>query len=219
MRGRGDLPEGAFGELAWGAVADGVEPLATVLAPQLVKPRSVPVRLDVGGRRLVGTLQPVTAGGLVRYTVASSKPRYLLESWVWHLVLLATAPEGVAPRTRLVTGTEGWLLDRVDDPLGELTRLVQLHDAGLREPLPFFPASSYAWLESSDDLDKAHNRALAVWEGNDFQAQHGITPEGLEGANWICWGHRADPFAPGFEDLARAVYGPLRQAASKAGGA
>jgi len=217
VRGRGDLPEGPFGELAWEAVADAVEPLAAALAPQLAEVRSVPVRLDVAGRGLVGTLQRVTSDGLVRYTVASFKARYLLEAWVWHLALLATAPAGVAPQTRLVTGNEVWFLDPVDDPLGELARLVQLHDAGLREPLPFFPASSYAWLESGEDPDKARNRALAAWEGNDFQAQRGITPEGLEAASRICWGHRADPFASGFEDHARSVYGPLLEAARKAG--
>ena len=162
-------------------------------------------------------LQRVTPDGLVRYTVASFKASYLLEAWVWHLALLATAPAGVAPQTRLVTGSEVWLLDPVDDPLGRLAELVKLHDDGLREPLPFFPASSYAWLESGGDPDKAWNRALAAWEGNDFQAQRGITPEGLEAANRICWGHRADPFAPGFEDHARTVYGSLLEAARKAG--
>jgi hypothetical protein len=33
--------------------------------------------------------------------------------------------------------------------------------------------------------------------------------EGLDAANRIAWGHRADPFAPEFEALAHAVWGPL----------
>jgi exodeoxyribonuclease V gamma subunit len=193
-----------------------VAPLATALAPQLAEVQSVPVRLEVAGRSLVGTLQRVTPDGLVRYTVASFKARYLLEAWVWHLALLATAPAGVAPQTWLVTGNEVWLLDPVDDPLGKLRALVKLHDDALRGPLPFFPASSYAWIDNAVDPDKADRKACEAWEGTDYQG-HGITPEGLEAANRICWGHRADPFAPGFEDLARTVYGAMREAAQQAG--
>jgi exodeoxyribonuclease V gamma subunit len=212
VRGRGDLPEGPFGDLSWAQVETAVAPLAAVLAPQLADVRSCPARLDAGGRELVGTLQRVTPDGLVRYTVASFKPRYLLEAWVWHLALLATAPAGVARQTRLVTRDAVWVLGEVGDPRAELGALVKLHDDALREPLPFFPASAYAWLDNAADPGKAQKKACEAWEGNDY-----LDGEGLEAANRICWGHRADPFAPGFEDLARAVYGPLREAAQKVG--
>jgi exodeoxyribonuclease V gamma subunit len=219
LRARGDLPEGRFGDLAWQTVADAVAPLAEVLAPQLAVARPVPVDLELAGRRLVGTLRNATPQGLVRYTVATLKPKYLLDAWVEHLALLAVAPDGVGPQTLIVARDRGLVLGAVDDPKDRLAALVQLFAEGLREPLPFFPATSYDFVVNAVDSDKAWRRALETWQGSEFLARQGITPEGEDPANRIAWGHRDDPFAPRFAALAEAVYGPLLAAGRKAGAA
>ena len=216
LRARGDLPQGRFGELAWQTVADAVAPLADALAPQLAGARQVPVDIEVGGRRVAGTLRRVTPQGLVRYTVAAFKPKYLLDAWVEHLALLAAAPAAVSPQTRLVTRDRTWVFGAVDDPRGRLATLVQLYTDGLREPLPFFPASSHEWVANAADPDKAWRRAIDAWRGNEFLARMGIAAEGADPANRIGWGHRDDPFAPRFEALAETVYGPLLAAGQKA---
>jgi exodeoxyribonuclease V gamma subunit len=219
LQARGDLPAGRFGELAWDTVAATVAPLADVLAPQLAGARPVPVDLEIDGRRLVGTLRRATPQGLVRYTVATLKPKYLLDAWVEHLALLAIAPAGIEPQTRLVTRDRTWVLGAVEDPVGRLATLVQLYTEGLREPLPFFPASSHEWAANAADPEKARREAIKAWQGNDHLARLGITPERAEPANRIGWGHRDDPFAPRFTALAETVYGPLLAAGRKAGAA
>ncbi len=214
VHGRGDLPEGAFGELAWETVADAVEPLAQALAPQLACARALPVDLCAAGRRVTGIVRNVTPQGLVRYTVASFKAKYLLEAWVAHLALLAVAPADVSPQTRLVTRDESWVLGDVTDPLGELGGLVRLWGEARREPLPFFPETSWQWAKSAADRVKAQAAALRAWRPNEYS---GRRTESDEPANRIAWGHRPDPFAPRFEGLAQAVYGPLLAAARRAG--
>jgi exodeoxyribonuclease V gamma subunit len=215
LSARGDLPEGRFGDRAWQTVADVVAPLAAALAPQLAGARQLPVDLEVGGRRVVGTLRPVTPQGLLRYTVAAFKPKYLLDAWVEHLALLAVAPAGIEPQTRIVTRDQRWVLGAVDDAVGRLATLVQLYTEGLREPLPFFPVSSHAWARAAADADQAAREATKAWQGSEFLARKGIAPESAEPANRIAWGHRSDPLAPRFETLAEAVYGPLLAAAQK----
>ncbi len=210
VRARGDLPVGAFGDAAWQAVEDAVEPLAESLGPQLAGARALPVDLQVAGRRVTGTLRGVTPRGLVRYTVASFKPKYLLGAWVSHLALLATAPPDAGPQTRLVTRDETWVLGHVADPIGELATLVGIRDAALREPLPFFPETSWHWARNAGEPDKARSAAWRAWQPNEYSERRA---ESEEAANRIAWGHRPDPFGARFESVAEAVYRPLLAAA------
>jgi exodeoxyribonuclease V gamma subunit len=216
LRARGDLPAGWFGDVAWQTVADAVAPLADVLAPQLAVARQVPVDLEIAGARVVGTLRRATPQGLVRYTVATLKPKHLLDAWVEHLALLAVAPEGIGLYTRVVARDRTFVLGAVDEPAGKLAALVQLYAEGLREPLPFFPASAHDWAVNAADPDKARRKAMETWQGNEFLARQGVTPECADPANRIGWGHRDDPFAPRFVALAQAIYEPLLAAGQKA---
>jgi exodeoxyribonuclease V gamma subunit len=215
LRARGDLPAGRFGDLAWETVADAVAPLADVLAPQLAVARQVPVDLDIAGARVVGTLRRATPQGLVRYTVGKLKPRHLLDAWVEHLALLVVAPDGIGLQTQIVARDRAFVLGAVDEPAGQLSALVGLYAEGLREPLPFFPATSHDWAVNAADPDKARRKALETWQGSEFLTRQGITPERDDPANRIGWGHRDDPFAPRFGALAEAVYGPLLGAGRK----
>ena len=215
LRARGDLPAGRFGDLAWQTVADAVAPLADVLAPQLAAARQVPIDLEIAGRRLVGTLRRAMPQGLVRYTVGKLKPKHLLDAWVEHLALLAVAPDGIGLQTQIVARDRTFVLGAVDEPASQLAALVGLYAEGLREPLPFFPATSHDFAVNAADPDKARRKALETWQGSEFLARQGITPEGDDPANRIAWGHRVDPFAPRFAALAEAVYGPLLAAGQK----
>ena len=216
LQGRGELPQGRFGDRAWQTIADAVAPLAAALEAQLAGARQFPIDLQVaGGRRILGTLRRVTPQGLVRYTVAAFKPKYLLDAWVEHLALLAAAPAGVDRQTRLFTRDQHWVLGPTDDPVPQLETLVRFYLEGLREPLPFFPTSSHEWAKAAADPGKAVREASRAWQGNEYLARSGIRAECGEPANRIAWAHRDDPLAPRFAALAEAIYQPLLAAAQK----
>lgn len=224
LRARGDLPQAAFGELAWQAIAGEVEPFVRTLGPVLVDRVALDIDLVIdtadGPRRLHGRLPDVTAdNGLVVRTVASFREKHLLPAWVRHLALLTTAPDGIPPRSLIVArgnlkkgqAVAAHTLGAVADPRAELARLIALFDAGLRAPLPLLPACSQALAEAADE-DTAQRDALRAWEGDRFGGHPG---EREDTAVRIVFGSDAPPFDEHFVALAHTVYAPLLAALTR----
>ena len=89
----------------------------------------------------------------------------------------------------------------VQDPQGELLRLLTLFRQGLREPLHFFPETALAWCAATEE--KREGRAKTVWQGG-FK-QRG---ESEDFAYQLALRGR-EPLDPRFRELAPAVYRPL----------
>jgi exonuclease V gamma subunit len=83
---------------------------------------------------------------------------------------------------------------------------VVIRDEALREPLPFFPETSWYWAKHAAEPEKAWSAAWRAWQPNEHSERRA---ESEEAANRIAWGHLPDPFGPRFEALAEAVYRPL----------
>lgn len=224
LRARGDLPQAAFGELAWQAIARDVEPFVRTLGPVLAGRTSIDIDLVIGTgagpRRLHGRLADVTADdGLVIHTVATFRAKHLLPAWVRHLALLAAAPAGIAPRTLVIARGNpkkgrpvvAHTLGAVADPHAELARLIALFDAGLCAPLPLLPACSQALAEAAD-AESAQKEALSAWEGDGFGDRPG---ERDDNAVRIVFGSDEPPFNERFAALAREVYAPLLAALTR----
>lgn len=226
LRARGDLPQAAFGELAWQAIVRTVDPFVRTLGPVLAGRSALDIDLLIntanGPRRLYGRLADVTADdGLVIHTVATFREKHLLPAWIRHLALLAAAPAGIAPRTLVVARGEpkkgrpvvAHTLGAVANPQAELARLIDLFDAGRCEPLPLLPACSQA-LAEADDAESARDKTLRAWEGARFGGHPG---ERDDSAVRIVFGSDEPPFGERFEALARAVYAPLLAALTRDG--
>jgi exodeoxyribonuclease V gamma subunit len=229
LRARGDLPQAKFGELAWQRIAGEVAPFVTALTPLLDEAGALDIDLMLetpqGPRRLHGRLPLVSpALGQVVYQVSSLRDKHLLSAWVRHLALLATAPDGIAPQTLLVSRGDAkkglpvamQVLGHVDEPRALLARLVTLFDEGRCAPLPLLPSCSRAWAEADDD---ARGRAAASrhWAGDDFGGQPG---ERDDEAVRIVFGDGEPPFAvagadAAFAQLARGIFTPLLAALGK----
>ena len=179
--------------------------------------------LDLDGITLAGTLESVGAGAALRVKPGAPSGR----DWVrWHLDALVLAalgePRDVAvfapfgqgdfgPRAlarhdaRAARAALRWLVDR-------------LHD-GLAAPLPFRPATAWAWLEArersggteAEAEENASDAAEKIWTGHDGYG------EGSDA--WTAIALRgADPFADAsararFAELATGIVGALRDAA------
>lgn len=215
LRARGDLPQAAFADLAWQDIEQAVEPFARLLVPALAGRSALDLDLAMdtahGPRRLRGRLADVTADGQVIYRVGVLREKHLLAAWVHHLALLAAAPAGVAPVTWLYSRNKDHAvkiqtLQAVDRPRDILSRLLELFERGLSEPLPLLPPCLEAWARHVDDTDKALEKATAAWEGPEYGDFGG---ERDDDAVRIAFGSHEPPFGDDFRTLAVEVYTPL----------
>jgi exodeoxyribonuclease V gamma subunit len=216
-----EVPDGAFGrhalerELqALQAFAQGVREFTAqpALAPHAA---AVEVVVDGATWRVHGGFADLRARGLLQARYAKVRPATYLDAWLEHLLLCATAPAGVAPETTGIGRAGGesragrYRLRACADPRAVLAGLVGLYTRGLREPLAFFPASSWELVDKGLDLGRAAqvfrpqaSAPAAAWaEGNDAGVRLALRG-------------RPDPFGPaGASELvacARAVFDPLR---------
>ena len=114
--------------------------------------RRIDVDIDLGGRRLTGTVSTVFGDRLVSVTYSKLDGKHLLESWIPLLALLARMPEAATGRRCASAGPKRGTTPRLeglgrphDDAVELLHDLVAIYDAGRREPIPLPIKTSYAW--------------------------------------------------------------------------
>jgi exodeoxyribonuclease V gamma subunit len=154
---RGTVPPGNLGKRVLDTVADEITPLVAAAGPHLTgEPTVVDVVATVPGRRpLTGTVGDVYGDTLATVTYSKLGPKHRLRAWV-HLLALTTAHPG--RRWRAVSIGRGdrrrdggrprrSTLGPVDPATAAaaLATLIQLHDEGMREPLPLALKASHAY--------------------------------------------------------------------------
>ncbi len=170
---RGVLPPGRLGWRIARSLADQAAPLAEVAdaARQGRDQRAVDVDVDLGGgRRLRGTVADVYGDRVVTVGFSTLGPKQVLDAWVPLLALCATRPTvpwssgavGKA-RGRAQDGHARATFVSVDEPVGLLTELVRLYDAGLREPLPLPLKTGHTWARFRRKPDLARGYAERDW--------------------------------------------------------
>jgi exodeoxyribonuclease V gamma subunit len=204
---RGTLPPGRLGWRKATEIRGQVELLAkAALRCREADPEAFDVDIDLGGRRLSGTVSPVFGDRLISVRYSKLDGRHVLESWIPLLALIAHDPtcdwsaicigrnkRGNSPRL------EG--LGRPDDGAVALLRdLVAIYDAGRREPLPLPIKTSYAWAEARHHGDNPVAEARYRWKSNDRYPGEDQAP-----AHVRAWGKGArlddmmQPLRPGEE--------------------
>ncbi len=180
---RGTLPPGALGKPVIEAVLPIVEDIvlqAEALVPPTVQTASIDIRVTLpDGRRITGTV-PGVAGDVLR-TVAYSRvgPKHRLAAWVRLLALTAAQPErpfeaatiGRAGGSAQVTVARIRPLAPDEDTRRELAfehlaTIVDLHDRGMREPLPLYCAASAAYVKAADAGQDPVAAGCNAWESD-----------------------------------------------------
>ncbi|HBI15842.1 MAG TPA: exodeoxyribonuclease V subunit gamma [Desulfobulbaceae bacterium] len=205
LQATGELPHGGFGDNAWRDLQRLTDTLVTPLEPLLSGPReAAEVELALGDFRLSGWLDCLHAAGCVRYRPVRTKGRDLLALWLDHLVMNCLKPADCDLRSYQVATDSITCFKPVNDPQGELLRLLALFRHGLREPLHFFPETALAWCEAKEE--QRESKARAAWQGGFKQRGESDDPAyrlGLRGR---------EPLNLWFRELAEAVYRPLLSA-------
>ncbi|MCX8017367.1 MAG: exodeoxyribonuclease V subunit gamma, partial [Rhodocyclaceae bacterium] len=208
LAARGWLPHGVAGALVSEAAAREARPLWLAAQPWAAAAQlpPVPVKLEIGGMRLVGLLEGLSANGLWRLQAGNAHAKHRLRLWIEHLVWQIVAPDDL-PRTSALIARDGVIeLAALADPWTPLADLLALYRRGAAAPLPFYPDTAWAWLEGKSGW-------RAVWQGGEFSDRPG---EGQD-PYWrlALRDSPDDPFGLAFEQTARFVLVPLFTALGK----
>ena len=211
---RGLLPHGRAADTAWFALLCEYHDLLERLDEfREVEPetRFIDCAFD-DGNRLYGEIDACyPALGLMHFSASKAiKSRALIGLWLNHLALCATGQLPQGERSQLFApATRGWQFGWIDSTAArlQLTQYLHLFEQGQQAPLPVFPETSYAWASQVDPL-VAMGKALAVWEGNSFNAA-GSGEAADEFIQLALHGNSANPLAdPLFQRCAQLIYGP-----------
>jgi exodeoxyribonuclease V gamma subunit len=176
---RGTLPPGVLGKPVIDEVFPIVDTIATA-AEDLVDGTgpsgSVDVRVQLeDGRSLGGTVPAVSGDTLRTVTYSRVAPKHRMASWVRLLALTAADPQRAYQATTVGrAGSSNVTIARIR-PLGStpdqrettalehLQTLIDLHDRGMREPLPLYCATSAAYADAAKKGDDAAAAAGGAW--------------------------------------------------------
>jgi exodeoxyribonuclease V gamma subunit len=221
-RAAGRLPLGTPGERAFDDIAQEAIAFAERVRPRLEGGRRPPLRVDVelDGIRVTGLLRDLYPLAQVHHRFARLSGRGLLRVWIHHLALLVVRGPS-DPDTSVMVPRVGdpVVLGAVDDPRGELARLVALYVRGQHEPLPFFPDASLVYVTSrakGDSPDDALLDARRAFAPNEHQGGHegedAYIRRALALRDPFLGDFRLVPDGPTTEQLAEDVLGPLVKA-------
>ena len=181
---RGTLPPGRLG---WRKATEICEQ-ATFLAEaarayRREKADAVDVDIDLGGRRLTGTVSPVFGDRLVSVTYSKLGGRHRLQSWIPLLALLAHDPSRdwaavcIGRARKGTTPQQDTLRRPAESAVDLLADLVAMYDEGRREPLPLPTKTSFAWAEAVHSHGDPERSAGYRWRsdrypGDDAEPAH-----------------------------------------------
>jgi exodeoxyribonuclease V gamma subunit len=182
--------------------------MAARLRAQLegAEPRGWDLNLPLaGGVSLSGRLRNLFPVGNLVYTTDSFHPYQFLRYWIEHLALNLAKPPAIVPETHLLEGERRGLYHPPAEAEAHLASLVDLYQLGHERPLPFYPATAWAYLEglARGGEEQAMANARSKWYGNRYLGGDASKPY-----NRLLWPD-GDCFTAEFGELAQTVLRPL----------
>ncbi|MBU0698589.1 MAG: hypothetical protein KKE59_04070, partial [Proteobacteria bacterium] len=208
-RAEGRLPHGNVGEMVYNEMS--VD--AKMFARKITKytkgelPEALKVDLEIAGFHLTGRIANLNEGGLIRIHYAGMKSKYLLNTWIYHLILCVLVEDQHLPGSLLICRDAARKFDRVQNSLDTIEHLLSLYWKGMSEPLQFFPESSFEYaqriLNKKQTVPVALNAARQKWLKSDFS--HGESEDPYYD---LCF-RNIDPIDEKFQSSAKDVFAPL----------
>ena len=240
---RGLLPPGALGSTALAQARAKAQAIADAAVGIAAGDRSS-LEVDIGlsgGRRLVGTVSEVV-GEVVRPTTFSNlRAKQRLAAWVHFLAVSAAHPDRPLSSATIGWGRGGPTVMQLS-PLGPtpqdrsaramelLATVVDLRDAGLREPLPLYCATSHRYASAVRSGSEFPEEDAAdywtsgyKWDKEDKEAEHVLVLGGVRTFAEVlaarpapeeCGPGWATTEATRFGRLARRLWDPVLDAAA-----
>ena len=199
-RSRGVLPPLSAGKAAFDVVWEKSRQFAMTLEPCLGSPlEALTITFSTEQLQLHAVLENCQSGTLTRWRCAGMKGKDRLSIWLDHLLLNIARTDGYPLQSMMITSDSTLELPPIDHAEEILTDLLDLYSEGMKQPLPFFPETSWAFLKGGQQ------KAEACWMGDTRRGFHG---ECENQSMAICFGSR-EPWGEDFCTLAERIYGPL----------
>jgi exodeoxyribonuclease V gamma subunit len=212
-RASGLLPHGRVGEYMVERIIEEAEDFAEKMGSLMKGGEGPPlnVNMDVSGFGIAGLIAGLYGERLIQYRYARLRASDRLRTWIYHLALNSlTLPfSSITAGLRSSGGKdwEAWEFLPVENAREILEAMLRVYKAGLLRPLPFFPETSLAYMESRMMKKSSHEdalgRALKEWEGSEYRRG-----EKDDEYSRLCFKDRP-PLRKEFAALSEEIYGPM----------
>ncbi|MBU0987909.1 MAG: exodeoxyribonuclease V subunit gamma, partial [Proteobacteria bacterium] len=209
QQAQGRLPHGNVGKLVYNEMRLDAETFVQKIE-SLIKGHRAETRevdLEIAQFHLSGRIANIYDGGLVQLRYAAIKPKYLLNTWIYHLILCVLVQNDSLKNSLLVCKNGVRAFERVNNAADLLENLLSLYWKGMSEPLRFFPESSFEYVQKLLLKDQAEpmalNGARQKWLASDFARGESDDPY-----YDLCF-KSIDPLDDDFQNIAQDVFGPL----------
>ena len=214
----GQLPHGAVGECTYENLVQGVnrfvEKTQAYKQGRVLEP--LEVDLQISGFRVTGHMETLYSDRLMQYRYTRVKSKDRIRLWIYHLALNCIRDD-TCPRISMFAGLDSngkqravwtaWEYSPVENSEEILGKLLEQYWAGLRNPLHFFPESSWTYvhmfLERNRDKEDALSMARNTWMGSDY-----FRGESEDAYYHQCF-RNSDPLDLEFQRLAEGVFEPI----------
>ncbi len=179
MDAAGHLPHGVSGRIEFQGMLSSAQSIADRLQQlqQGEEISTVEIEQLIDGTRISGRLTEITGQDLIAFTTGKFYPYQLIAHWVRHLAInLVTTKETSV--THLLEQRGQGRFQPVADAKSHLVSLLDYYSQGHTSPLCFYPATSWAYVETlqAGDEEKAMSKALGKWYGNSKVPGDGTKP-------------------------------------------
>lgn len=156
IKAKGILPHDLPGELTYRNVFQTTDNFFHQIQEYLAEPLLKPYVYDltIGKFRLSGEIRSARQNGLLNVRPSGVKTKDRLKSWLEHLVINLTRPEGY-PLNSILIGfhkkesiSEVYQTAPLSSPRSFLEPLLLLYEKGLQSPLPFFPRGAASFMSA-----------------------------------------------------------------------
>ncbi len=205
----GELPHGKVGEFVFNDRSLDAEDFVRKIEGH-IQSRPLDHRrfeLDIGGFRLSGGMGDFYEKGLIQIRYAKIKPKHLINTWIYHLVVHALDEIEKPDRSLLLGKDAAWEFKPVSDATDRIRDLLGLYWKGMSKPLHFFPESSFEYVRQLHSMDRTQQAAIHAaqkkWAGTDFSRGESEDPYFER-----CFVN-IDSLDAAFEDIATEIFVPL----------
>ena len=209
IKASGELPHGKVGEYIYNEMSLDAEDFVRKINDQTKGHRleDLDVELDIAGFRIFGRVTDVYENGLIKTIYSNIKPKYLLNTWIYHLIVCSLLEYKSSVQSFLLCKDAACEFAYVSNAFDILKYLLDIYWKGMSEPLHFFPVSSFEYVCTITLKNRIQPTALKAaqrkWIGSDFSPGESKDPYFER-----CFG-KYDPLDKNFEEISMNIFSPL----------